>query len=285
VAAALTRLGLCLPVPGGGGDSPGGTTAASRLAELARVAEGAGFDSLWVPDRAGEQPGRSRDDGEAYSALGALAVVTTTARLGALASPVPGRPPAIVAKQLTTVDVLSSGRAVLGLRPAGRRGPGRRVRLERLEEAVEVCRAMFGDEVATFAGRHFRLDHAVNRPRPVQPGGPPVVLAGPGGRALLAVAARRADAVHVGSSPRAVRRAAAVLAELCRRAGRDPGAVAVVAGLPASGPLWGGADLSAAEGAARALWAAGAQGVIVEAPAGVGAEQLERLGRALGEGG
>lgn len=274
----LTRLGLRLPAAF---DATRPGPLLPRLAELALAAETAGFDSLWVPDGAGPPGADPATVVEAYTTLGALALVTTTARLGALASPVHRRPPSLVAKQLTTVDVLSGGRAVLGLQVVGRRLTGRRPQLERLDEAVQVCRALFCHELSTFAGRHFGLENAANRPPPVQVGGPPVLVAGPGGRGLLAVAARRADAVFVPVGPASLRRRVATVAELARGAGRGPTEVSVIAGLAAAPSLWETGDVSPLVARARTLRRAGAHGVIVEASANVRPGMLERLGQAL----
>ena len=95
------------------------------------------------------------------------------------------RNPGILAKIVTTLDVISRGRAILGIGGAwygvehqglGIGYPGDRVRLDMLEEAVQVCRAMFTGDDVSFTGVHYRLDHARNLPRPVQAGGPKIIL-------------------------------------------------------------------------------------------------------------
>lgn len=251
-----------------------------RLVELAAAAEEAGFDTLWVSDRTGEPGSRPEAVQEPYTTLGALAVSTTTLRLGALASPVPGRGPSLLAKQLTAVDVVSGGRGVLGLRLGTRRWAGRRAGLECLDEAAQVCRALLGGELSTFNGQRFHLEQAANRPQPVQAGGPPIVLAGPG-RGVLAVAASRADGVFVTTSPTGLRRHVAELVELCGRAGRDPARVSVIASVQAPSSTWRGDDPSPLVRAASALRRAGADGVVVEVPAGARPDVLAKVGAAL----
>lgn len=276
----LTRLGLLLPAALGAAE-PG--LVLPGLVDLALAAETAGFDSLWVPDAAGGPRSHPRAALEAYTTLGALAVSTTTIRLGALASPVPGRAPSLLAKQVTTVDILSGGRAVLGLRAVRRRLTGRRAQLERVDEAAQVCRALFRNEISTFSGRHFAVDHAANRPAPVQVEGPPILVAGPGGTGLLSVAARRADAVFMEVAPTVLRRRVVTLAALSRQAGRDPAEVSVIAALDAPFSGWQSSDRAVLVRRAAALRQAGADGVVVEAPAGTPPEALERLGAALGD--
>jgi len=276
--SAVTRLGLCLPAAFGAEEAG---PILPRLVDLGLAAERAGFDSLWVPDSTGERGSHPGAALEAYTTLGALAVSTTVARLGALASPVPGRAPALLAKQVTTVDVLSGGRAVLGLRPAPWRLMGRRAQLERLAEAAQVCRALFRHELSTFTGRHFRVEQAANRPAPVQVGGPPILVAGAGGRGLLVVAARHADAVFMHSTPAVLRRRVAALAALCRQAGREPGEVSVVAALDGASSGWETGDRDGLVRTAAALRQAGAHAVVVQASATTPLDAVERLGAAL----
>jgi len=276
--SVLTRLGFRLPAVFATADTG---PLLPRLVDLGLAAERAGFDSVWVPDVTGEPRSHPEAALEAYTTLGALAASTTTARLGALASPVPGRAPALLAKQVTTVDVLSGGRAVLGLRSARWRLTGRRVQLEQLDEAAQVCRALFRHEVSTFTGRHFRVEHAANRPAPVQVGGPPILLAGAGGRGLLAVAARHADAVFMQVTPAVLRRGVVALATMCRRAGRESGEVSVIAALDARASGWETSEQDALVRRAAALRQAGAHGVVVEPSASTPPDALERLGAVL----
>src|SRR5437588_9355017 len=121
---------------------------------------------------------------ECYTALGGIAARTKTVKVGALVTGVTYRNPAFLAKVVTTLDVVSSGRAILGIggawneqehRGFGWDFPPVGERLDRLEEALQICRAMFTEERPSFEGRHYRIEAAINSPRPVQPGGPPIL--------------------------------------------------------------------------------------------------------------
>jgi alkanesulfonate monooxygenase SsuD/methylene tetrahydromethanopterin reductase-like flavin-dependent oxidoreductase (luciferase family) len=169
-------------------------------AEVAAAAERAGADSLWV-----------RDDGgrEAYTMLGALAACTSAALLGALVTDVTQRNPAIIAKQVTTIDLLSHGRAVLAIGGADE---------AHVEEALVICRAMFRDEHPAFEGRHYRIAGALNLPLPAQPGGPPILVDG-----HLALAARLADGAILRCGHEELRAELARFASWCGESDRDPG--------------------------------------------------------------
>ena len=256
--------------------SEAGAPTLPALAALARAAEEAGAQAVFVPDTP-DAVLSSAGAVEAYTALGALAVRTRAVALGALASALPGRPPSIVAKQATTLDHLSGGRALLGLRVAGG-GLGDR---RRLVEAIGVCRALFGGEEAVHTtGRHYRLEGAVNRPGPVQPGGPPVVVeVGRRHRLLLGAALRRADVVVLGGPPVDAARRRRRLGRPGGRLRHREGAPAVLALVPVPGPTAGLAsgeppaagDVTAAVAAALG---AGADGVVLDVPAGVSAPAL-----------
>ncbi|MYJ42364.1 MAG: LLM class flavin-dependent oxidoreductase, partial [Acidimicrobiaceae bacterium] len=155
----------------------------SAVCAAAATAENSGFDSLWVMDHFHQIPPMGADHEpmlEPYTLLAGLAPRTRTARLGALVTGVTYRNPALLAKTVTTLDVVSGGRAVLGLGAAWFEAEhaaygyeflpvGERMR--RLEDAVQICRAMFGGGPATFEGERHRIDGALNRPRPLTPGG------------------------------------------------------------------------------------------------------------------
>lgn len=208
-----------------------------RVVELARAAERGGFESLWVMDHFFQLPPLGGPDQpmlEAYTLLGALAARTERARLGVLVTGVTYRNPALVAKMTTTLDVVSRGRAICGLGAAwydvehdglGFDFPPARERLDRLEEAVQVCRAMFREERPTFDGRYYRIKEAPNLPRPIQPGGPPIMVGGGGEKRTLRIVARHADMANFSGDAETVRRKLAVLREHCEEAGRDPAEV------------------------------------------------------------
>jgi alkanesulfonate monooxygenase SsuD/methylene tetrahydromethanopterin reductase-like flavin-dependent oxidoreductase (luciferase family) len=146
------------------------------------------------------------------------------------------RNPAILAKIVTTLDVISRGRAVLGIGGAwydvehqglGVDYPADRVRLDMLEEAVQVCRAMFTGDDVSFTGRHYRLDHARNLPRPVQAGGPKIMIGGGGEKRTLRLVAQYADQCNVMGNVATLARKVEVLRRHCAEVGRDPAEVGV----------------------------------------------------------
>jgi alkanesulfonate monooxygenase SsuD/methylene tetrahydromethanopterin reductase-like flavin-dependent oxidoreductase (luciferase family) len=227
----LTRLGLV--VSGVASSGPSDPQSFGRISELVAVAETSGFDSIWVPDsptaiRSGEDPLF-----EAYTLLGALAARTRSARLGAFVTPVTRRAPALLAKQVTTLDMLSSGRAVLGV-GAGRQDPhdvdrgelsvALTERFERLEEALQVFRAMFTQDPVRFEGRYYQLNDAVNRPRPLRDGGPPILIGGNGDRTLRLVA-EYADACNLTGDLSTIRGKIRALERHCAASGRDPSSI------------------------------------------------------------
>jgi len=230
----MARFGLQLPnfTLGGGDDA-----LFPRFLELATAGEEAGFSSLWVMDHLYQLPALGGADQpmlEAYTLLGALAARTERAELGTLVTGVTYRNPALLAKQVTTLDVISGGRAVLGIGAAwhdiehvafGYDFPSAGERLDRLEEAVQICRAMFTEPSVTFHGRYYRVDAVQNVPRPVRPGGPPIMIGGGGERRTLALVARYADRCNVSGDLDTVRHKLAVLRQHCSDAGRDPATI------------------------------------------------------------
>ena len=215
-----------------------------RTVQLARVMEDSGFDSLWLTDHLhylGPE-GPSAPMPEAYMLLGALAARTEELRLGVLATSVTYRNPALLAKMATTLDDISGGRAILGIgaghprteaeqRSYGFGFPPIGERMSRLEEALQVIRAMFREEAPTFSGRFFETREAFNAPRPVQPGGPPVLVAGSGEMRLLRVVAKYADMCNFsfpsGDRLEVLPHKLEVLARHCQTVGRNPADIRV----------------------------------------------------------
>jgi F420-dependent oxidoreductase-like protein len=168
---------------------------------------------------------------EAYTLLGALAAGTERVQLGTLVTGVTYRNPALVAKIVTTLDVISHGRAVLGIGAAwyepehegmGFEFPPARERLDRLEEAVQICRAILRDERPTFTGRYYRTQDARNVPAPVQPGGVPIMIGGSGEKRTLRLVAQYADMCNVSGGPEMLQHKLEVLRGHCDAVGRDP---------------------------------------------------------------
>jgi F420-dependent oxidoreductase-like protein len=228
----MIRLGLQIPnftYPGVPDDG-----LFEAVATVAVAAENAGFDSIWVMDHFYQlamlgQP--TEPMLEAYTLLSGLAARTKSARLGTLVTGVTYRNPAILAKQVTTLDIISSGRAVLGIGAAwfdfehdglGVDFPPVGERMDRLEEALQICKAMFRDESPTIDGRYYRVHNAINHPRPVQqPDGPPILIGGAGEKRTLKLAAQYADAVNLIADRSELPHKIDVLAKHCADAGRD----------------------------------------------------------------
>jgi F420-dependent oxidoreductase-like protein len=205
-----------------------------RVVELAVTGEESGFASLWVMDHLYQLPALGGADQpmlEGYTLLGGLAARTSRAELGTLVTGVTYRNPALVAKMVTTLDVISRGRAVLGIGAAwhdiehaglGFVFPPDKERLDRLEEAVQICRAMFTEEAPSFAGRYYRIEDARNLPRPLRAGGPPIMIGGGGERRTLRLVAQYADRCNVSGDLDTVRHKLNVLRAHCDDIGRDP---------------------------------------------------------------
>lgn len=209
-----------------------------RVAELATAAEDSGFSLVTVMDHFYQIQGVGPETDpmlEAYSTLAALSQRTTKVKLGALVTGVTYRNPALLAKTITTLDTLSKGRAVLGLGAAwnedehhgyGLEYPPIKERMDRLDEALAICKAMFTEERPSFEGRFYRIDRALNVPRPVQPGGPKVIIGGGGERRTLRIAAKYADMTHwfpLGFD--ALKHKNEVLEQHCHEVGRDPATI------------------------------------------------------------
>jgi F420-dependent oxidoreductase-like protein len=201
---------------------------------LANTAETAGFDSVFVMDHFYQLPNigpRTDPMLEGYTVLAGMAARTKKVRLGTLVTGVTYRNPAFLAKVVTTLDVVSSGRAILGIGAAwnedehrgyGYEFPPVGERLSRLEEALQICRAMFREKEATFEGRYYRIHGALNFPRPIQPNGPPIMIGGGGEQRTLKLVAQYADMCNIFGDPAMVRHKMDVLERHCEAVGRDP---------------------------------------------------------------
>ncbi|GAA2757576.1 TIGR03560 family F420-dependent LLM class oxidoreductase [Actinopolymorpha rutila] len=230
---AVTRFGLQIPRF----TYPGVPDAElfERIAAIATTAEeSGGFDSVWVMDHFYQLPGLGTEDEpmfEAYSLLSALAARTSRVRLGTMVTGVTYRNPALLAKTVTTLDVISAGRAILGIGAAwnesehrgyGFEFPSTRERMDRLEEALRICRAMFTEDTPSFSGKYYQINEAFNVPRPVTPGGPPVMIGGSGEKRTLRLVAEYGDASNIFGDLATVRHKLDVLERHCADVGRDP---------------------------------------------------------------
>jgi F420-dependent oxidoreductase-like protein len=219
---------------------PGGPAAlAATLAGTAHAAEAAGCTTFTVMDhwfQMDDWLGGVRDPMlEGYTTLGFLAGQTRRMTLGLLVSGVTYRHPGLLAKIVTTLDVLSGGRALLGLGAAwyqreheglGVPFPPVRERFERLEEALQICLQMWSENDGPYEGKHYRLTETICVPPPIQRPRPRILIGGGGERRTLRLVARYADACNLQPrSPELVRHKLDVLAKHCRAEGRDPATI------------------------------------------------------------
>ena len=206
-----------------------------KLEEIARHAEDAGFDSLWVMDHFFQIRGVGPVEAEmleAYTTLGYLAGITERVRLGALVTGVVYRHPGLLVKAITTLDVLSGGRAYFGLGAAwferealglGVAFPPLKERFERLEEALQITRQMWSENSGPYNGRHFQLAETLCSPQPLTKPHPPIIIGGMGERKTLRLVAQYADACNLFARMGldAVLEKLDVLKRHCEKLGRD----------------------------------------------------------------
>jgi F420-dependent oxidoreductase-like protein len=214
---------------------PGGPSALGpTLAATARAAEEGGCSTFTLMDHwfQMEQLATSQDPMlEGYTSLGFLAAQTRSMRLGLLVTGVTYRHPGLLAKIVTTLDVLSGGRAMLGLgaawyerehRGLGVPFPPISERFERLEEALQICKQMWSDDEGPYNGKHYQLAETICVPRPIQQPGPPVMIGGSGERKTLRLVAQYGDACNLfATSTDEVAHKLDVLARHCDDQGRD----------------------------------------------------------------
>lgn len=225
------RIGLQIP----NFTWPGGSAVIRpRLAEIARTADQAGFASLWVMDHFFQIPNVGQVDEpmlESYSALSYMAAVTERARLGTMVTGVVYRHPGILVKTVSTLDVLSGGRAYLGIgaawneresRGLGVPFPPIKERFERLEEALQVTKLMWSGQATAFHGRHYQLEETLCVPQPLSKPHPPILIGGGGEKKTLRLVAQYADACNLfgHAGPEAVRLKLEVLKRHCEQVGR-----------------------------------------------------------------
>jgi F420-dependent oxidoreductase-like protein len=211
----------------------GGPTAlAERLAEVARLADQGGFDRISVMDHVWQIAHLGPPDHdmlEAYTTLGYLAGKTERVKLLTMVTAVVYRDPGLLAKAVTTLDVLSGGRAMLGIgaawneeeaRGLGLFFPSTAERFERLEEALQICRQMWSEDDGSFDGKHYQLGRTLNSPQSLSRPHPPILIGGAGERKTLRLVARYADACNIFDTPELAHKLD-VLRDHCSREGRD----------------------------------------------------------------
>ena len=212
---------------------PGGpATLATDLTNIARTADDAGFEFLAVMDHLFQirAIGPSEHDMlEAYTTLGYLAAQTSRVKLLTVMTAVSYRDPGLLAKTVTTLDVLSGGRAWLGIgaawneeesRGLGLFFPPTAERFERLEEALRICLQMWDGDESPFHGTHYTLERPLNVPQSLSRPHPPIMIGGGGEKKTLRLVARYADACNLFAGPE-VPRKLEILREHCETEGRD----------------------------------------------------------------
>jgi alkanesulfonate monooxygenase SsuD/methylene tetrahydromethanopterin reductase-like flavin-dependent oxidoreductase (luciferase family) len=194
-----------------------------------------GYDSLWVCDHVYGVPNPALPILEAWTQLSAVAAITNQAKLGTLVTPPFFRNPAMLAKQIATLDQIAPGRVIAGLgagwfapefEQTGCSFPSTRERLRGLEEMVEIMKRMWTEEKATYEGKYFSVNEALCVPKPSQP--PEILIGGGGEKILMGIAAKHADtwnnmAVFQADLAQKVE----ALQKRCDEVGRDPATIEI----------------------------------------------------------
>ena len=209
-----------------------------RLAEIAQRAEQAGVDRISVMDHVwqiGPIGPPEHEMLEAYTALGWLAAKTERVKLLTMVTAVVYREPGLLAKAISTLDVLSGGRAILGIgaawnedesRGLGLLFPPTAERFERLEEALRICLQMWSDDEGPFEGKHYHLARTLNSPQPLARPRPPILIGGGGEKKTLRLVAQYADSCNIAFyDPAAAAHKLDVLRQHCADVGRDYDAI------------------------------------------------------------
>jgi F420-dependent oxidoreductase-like protein len=204
----------------------------AELATVARTADDAGFEYIAVMDHFFQIPAvgpAEREMLEAYTTLGYLAACTSRAALLTVITGTVYREPGILAKIVTTLDVLSKGRAWLGIGAAWNEQESRGLgipfppvaeRFERLEETLQICLQMWHGDEAPYHGKHYQLERPLNSPQSLSRPHPPIMIGGGGEKKTLRLVARYADACNVFAG-RDEARKLDVLRQHCEAVGRD----------------------------------------------------------------
>jgi F420-dependent oxidoreductase-like protein len=205
------------------------------MSGVAALAESGPWESVWVYDHFHTVPmPTDQATHEAWTLMAALAASTSRVRLGQMCTCMAYRNPMYLAKVAATVDVISGGRAEMGIgagwyehewRAYGYGFPSAGERLAMLDEGVQIMRAAWAEGVVSFGGKHYTVDGAICAPLPLQSGGVPLWIAGGGERKTLRIAAQHADYTNFDGTPETFRHKSSVLAEHCRDIGRDYGQI------------------------------------------------------------
>jgi F420-dependent oxidoreductase-like protein len=205
------------------------------MLDIARAAEDGPFESIWVYDHFHTVPVPTQEaTHEAWTLMAAFAAATSRVRLGQMCTSIGYRNPAYLAKVAATVDVISGGRAEMGIgagwyehewRAYGYGFPSAGDRLGMLDEGVEIMHQLWTTGTATLDGRHYQVNGAICRPLPLQDGGVPLWIAGGGEKKTLRTAAKYAQYTNFDSTPDVFRRKSEILAGHCQDLGTDFGAI------------------------------------------------------------
>jgi F420-dependent oxidoreductase-like protein len=205
----------------------------SKLADIARAADEAGFYSVWVMDHFFQisMIGPPENDMlEAYTTLGYLAALTRRVKLGTMVTGVVYRHPGVLVKSATTLDVLSGGRAYFAIgaawneheaRGLGVPFPPLGVRFEMLEETLQIAKQMWSENNGPYRGKHYQLEQTLCVPQPLSRPRPPILVAGGGEKKTLRLVAQYADACNLYGSVETIRAKLDILKQHCQTLGRD----------------------------------------------------------------
>ncbi|MBI3744747.1 MAG: LLM class F420-dependent oxidoreductase [Chloroflexi bacterium] len=202
--------------------------------ELAVEAENHGFDSIWLMDHLFQIPVVAAETDpllECWTGLAALAAATKRVRLGSMVAAAGFRNPAVLAKMTSTIDVVSNGRLIVGIgagwcewehKAYGIDFPAIGVRMKKLEDSLNILKAMWTQERATYEGQYYQARGAVNSPKPVQKPHPPILIGGSGEKVTLRLCAQYAQAHNLGGgSPEQNAKTLQTLKEHCQKLGTD----------------------------------------------------------------
>ncbi len=198
------KFGLVLPIDAGTSAWDDGLVF-ERMKKVTKICEGLGFDSVWGPDHL--MTGHSLETFEVWTVLAGLSQVTETMRLGTLVNCATHRNPALLAKIVATLDVMSNGRVDLGI-GAGWNGFEQlayglpweetpKFRIQRLIEVIKILRGMWTQDRFTFKGKYYSVNEAACLPKPIQKPSPKILIGGKGEKLLLRAVARYADAWNI----------------------------------------------------------------------------------------
>jgi F420-dependent oxidoreductase-like protein len=203
----------------------------TTMLEVAQAAESGPFESIWVYDHFHTVPVPTAEaTHEAWTLMAAFAAATRRVRLGQMCTCMGYRNPAYLAKVAATVDVISGGRAEMGIgggwyehewRAYGYGFPTAGARLGMLDEGVQIMRQLWTEGTATLNGKYYQVDGAISRPLPLQEGGIPLWIAGGGEKKTLRIAAQYAQYTNFDATPEVFKRKSEILAAHCAEVGTD----------------------------------------------------------------